>query len=830
MEFGAPATPRVWRCLPRVGGHVDKPNNETGSSHMWWLQLSDADSKTEAAKTTKNLCIAKFKEWWTLDELIEVLSELSMGSDILLQIQSSGQMQVDQDSMAEVLYDVVGPRFLRTIGDDKEARRTFLTLIIATGVSKGFFTEDRIMEAAVESAPPGTIEYMNDAVNMRPIQKWCLKLAKIFGLPASVAEKERAEEPPSIETVEPYVPLNPLYDYQYSTGRYVRSILEGTELERGREVKRKLIAVPTGSGKTRMITETLVEWLNDGKPSKNAQQRDSRFILWVAQSHELCEQARSTFKDVFKAAGKRGTVLRLYKFWGKENALPDLEIEDLLDEKGVIVASIQSLYSIGHSKPKELASLGNYVSCIVVDEAHHSVAPSYSFVLRKMGFNWDNRKKEISEKGIILLGLTATPFRGAGDGETRRLHRWYNGVHFPTISYIGSAEGSKPHALIDCPPAAYSGDTVRMLGEKSYDLDGFIDDGGHHWTVRGQNGSEWTYPGQKNAAHLFAEPGRYEIELRVTDNDGDTGTSTTLIEIVPREEDAGSKPTEKQKDLYGKLIQRGVLCDVYHRVVVSRRAIELTMKEASDIETYGEFQAKTLNQIGASFERNALILKEIDSMRSVGRKKILFFGCSVEHSRKIAISLKAMYGIDTRYVDSAMDLDSRIAAIQSFRSGEVEVLCNFGVLTTGFDSPNIDCVFVGRPVRSALLYTQMVGRGMRGTKNGGTEDMVIVDIDDNFQINNIRYSPINDRMGWKIYREYWKTWQEPQVEEPEEPEEVPDISHACASCGQAARGPSEIKGMFGFECPDEVLIEYCEAGGEALPQMCQECRRSQQDG
>ena len=80
-------------------------------------------------------------------------------------------------------------------------------------------------------------------------------------------------------------------------------------------------------------------------------------------------------------------------------------------------------------------------------------------------------------------------------------------------------------------------------------------------------------------------------------------------------------------------------------------------------------------------------------------------------------------------------------------------------------------------------------------------------------------------MGWKIYREYWKTWQEPQVEEPEEEVEEVDVSHTCAACGCVAQGPTQIKEVFGFECPDDILIEYCQDGGQALPQECQECRR-----
>lgn len=773
----------------------------------------------QVAKTTKNICIAKFHQWWTPAEIIEVLSNISIGSDVLWQMQKNGYAK-DTD-MAEVLYDVVGPRFLRTIGDDKDARRTFLMMIIASGVSKGFFTEDGIMDAAQQTAP-NTIQYMNDVINMRPTQKWCLRLAEIFGLPASVAEKERADEPPSIETVVPHMSLNPLYDYQYSTGMYIRRILEGTEKEMGREVKRKLIAVPTGSGKTRMVTETLIEWLNDGKPSKNTQQNDSRFILWVAQSHELCEQARSTFRDVFEAMGKQGTALRLYKFWGRENALPDMEIEDLLDERGVIVASIQSLYSIGKSKPKELAHLGEYISCIVVDEAHHSIAPTYSFVLRKMGFNWDNRKKEISEKGIILLGLTATPFRGAGDGETRRLLRWYNGVHFPAIYHVEESTDALPHALIDCPTAAYTGDHIRIQGSKSYDLDGYIT--GYRWSISG-SGTEQIYDGVRDAVHKFDEPGAYTIRLEVTDNDGDVGSAESVIHVTHRHDETETKDSNKQKELYSRLIKRRILCDVYHKVVVSHKAIELTMKEVSDIEMYGEFQTKTLKGIGANSDRNTMILKEVEYMKRMGRKKILFFGCSVEHSRNIAISLKAMYGINTGYVDSAMDLDSRISAIQDFREGRLEVLCNFGVLTTGFDAPKVDCVFVGRPVRSALLYTQMIGRGMRGARNGGTEDMVIVDIDDNFQINNMHYSPLSDNMSWRVYREYWQIWRDPDDDADFEDDDIPEVSHTCQSCGRTANGPEKIKSVFGFECPNDILIQYCVAGGEALPSVCQECRR-----
>jgi superfamily II DNA or RNA helicase len=52
-------------------------------------------------------------------------------------------------------------------------------------------------------------------------------------------------------------------------------------------------------------------------------------------------------------------------------------------------------------------------------------------------------------------------------------------------------------------------------------------------------------------------------------------------------------------------------------------------------------------------------------------------------------------------------------------------------LTTGFDAPNTDVVFISRPTLSPVLYGQMIGRGLRGPAVGGTEKCSIIDVRDN---------------------------------------------------------------------------------------------------
>ncbi|WP_218244065.1 hypothetical protein, partial [Pseudomonas sp. 2995-3] len=51
--------------------------------------------------------------------------------------------------------------------------------------------------------------------------------------------------------------------------------------------------------------------------------------------------------------------------------------------------------------------------------------------------------------------------------------------------------------------------------------------------------------------------------------------------------------------------------------------------------------------------------------------------------------------------------------------------------TTGFDAPNTEYIVICRPTTSELLYEQIVGRGLRGPKFGGTEERTIIDFADN---------------------------------------------------------------------------------------------------
>ena len=45
------------------------------------------------------------------------------------------------------------------------------------------------------------------------------------------------------------------------------------------------------------------------------------------------------------------------------------------------------------------------------------------------------------------------------------------------------------------------------------------------------------------------------------------------------------------------------------------------------------------------------------------------------------------------------------------------MVANVGVLTTGFDYPELDTIVLARPTKSLALYYQMVGRAIRPSAN-----------------------------------------------------------------------------------------------------------------
>ncbi|CAG8459026.1 26208_t:CDS:2, partial [Gigaspora rosea] len=82
----------------------------------------------------------------------------------------------------------------------------------------------------------------------------------------------------------------------------------------------------------------------------------------------------------------------------------------------------------------------------------------------------------------------------------------------------------------------------------------------------------------------------------------------------------------------------------------------------------------------------------------------------------------------------------RAEILNNFRAKLFPVLVNCGILTEGTDVPTIDCVIMGRPTKSHVLFQQMIGRGMRIAED--KEDCLVLDfIDSDCKIPDLITAP-----------------------------------------------------------------------------------------
>lgn len=163
-----------------------------------------------------------------------------------------------------------------------------------------------------------------------------------------------------------------------------------------------------------------------------------------------------------------------------------------------------------------------------------------------------------------------------------------------------------------------------------------------------------------------------------------------------------------------------------------------------------EYTAEQLKIFAKNKERNLAIMQQLRQLR-VDKIPTIVFACSVDHAKMLSAML-TLEEIPNSLVLGNMAPMDRKKAIDAFkkRDSGVDIIINYEVLTTGFDSKNIKCVFITRPTKSIVLYSQMLGRGLRGPLMGGNEECMLIDIEDNLQTfdNETAFSHFNDY--WRV--------------------------------------------------------------------------------
>ncbi|MCS6779310.1 MAG: DEAD/DEAH box helicase family protein [Geminicoccaceae bacterium] len=454
---------------------------------------------------------------------------------------------------------------------------------------------------------------------LRPPQRWgtaeALQFVLASGFPSAFAGAANPRLEAELRVMGP-TPLPPLHDFQAEVLAELAAVLK-----QGEPRRRAVLSLPTGAGKTRVAVEAAVRLVLRGELGRP-------LLLWVAQTEELAEQAVEAFRQVWATEGLEGRELRIVRLWGGQPSPPESEH----DRPTVVVSLVPSLHE---GRLKALGWLAT-ASLLVIDESHHGIAPSYTELLRALGFSIGPRRKGEADGGPrepALLGLTATPFRSAGEDETRRLAQRFD------------------------------------------------------------------------------------------------------ARVVPREQDG----------LYARLRAEGYLARVEMEPLEIEEPFALSPSEIAHYEQYKELPESVLQRLASLENRNEAILRAVEQ---APERSILLFANTVDHAIELAAAL-SLRGIRARPVSGGTDRSARREAVAAFRRGEIRVITNAVLFSTGFDAPSVDLILIARPVFAAVRFMQMVGRGLRGPKNGGTERCRIVTVRDNI----VGWSGFDPLAWWRHYYE-----------------------------------------------------------------------------
>lgn len=427
-----------------------------------------------------------------------------------------------------------------------------------------------------------------------------------------------------------------LLDYQFIIKQKVLNMLSDET-----PLKRMLVQMPTGTGKTKTTTHTIVDYYLNTMKGKG-------IILWMAHTNILLEQAISTFENVWGALGYGDvSVARLYDTYS---------FNPYCVFNGIIFIGFQKLMSI-HKNDKTLYEfLQKNVRLIVVDEAHRAPAEKTRKAIEGLMTYVDEDRS--------LIGLTATVGRSNYDiDENEKLLKMFNykkiGIDVDVLNQINLSRFQ-----------------LNQIDEKK---------------------SIITYLQDRQ---VLAKLKREKIEYQSVLSDAERNMLLNSITRLGRHGD-------------------------------------------------GDIPESVIKVLSENKARNALILRRLEELNQQKIPTILF-ACNVTHAKVLSAMLK-LKGINNVVVTGEMSQAEKELAIDTFKKSKDEtyIIINYEVLTTGFDSTNIKCVFITRPTNSIVTYSQMIGRGLRGKKMGGNKSCLLIDVEDNLNTYT------NESMAFDYFESYW---------------------------------------------------------------------------
>ena len=151
----------------------------------------------------------------------------------------------------------------------------------------------------------------------------------------------------------------------------------------------------------------------------------------------------------------------------------------------------------------------------------------------------------------------------------------------------------------------------------------------------------------------------------------------------------------------------------------------------------GDLNQGDLAQAVNTADRNA---RAVAAWRQYAEgQSTLAFTVDVQHAHDLAAVFSAV-GVRAASISGETPKDERRDTLKRFSEGELEVVTNCMVLTEGTDLPRASCILHAKPTKSATLYEQMTGRGLR--LYPGKTQCTVIDMVDVSRRHSLQAAPV----------------------------------------------------------------------------------------
>lgn len=192
--------------------------------------------------------------------------------------------------------------------------------------------------------------------------------------------------------------------------------------------------------------------------------------------------------------------------------------------------------------------------------------------------------------------------------------------------------------------------------------------------------------------------------------------------------------TKAIEPFFSKLIYKitagELVSDGFLSAVVIGEQVESYDTGSLKTNNMGKFKPKDVEKIFVGDTKTERIVNSVIE-RSEGKMGVMFFAASISHAEEVLSYLPD----DSKLVTGKLKTAERESIIKSFKARQFKFIVNVDVLTTGFDAPHVDVVAILRATESAMLFQQIIGRGLR--LHPDKDELLILDFAENIKRHSL---------------------------------------------------------------------------------------------